>query len=412
MKRFGLTFGARADKSAQAIALPDDLLAQSCAACARQDAAALVVDGLRHEYGDQGATLQDVSLCLHPGEIVALVGPSGCGKTTTLRLIAGLERLQEGALRIGGLMAAAPGLHVPAENRNIGMMFQDYALFPHLTVAENVAFGLGRLDSTQRREQALEALADVGLAEFADRYPTTMSGGQQQRVALARALAPRPNVVLLDEPFSGLDAELRRSVRSDAIHLLKAAGAAALMVTHDPEEALFMAERIAVMRDGRIEQCDTPKALYDHPASPYVARFFSEVNEFAGTVRANLIRTPMGLVEAPGMADGAQALVMARPEHILVGEAALETGASFAGNVSFARWLGRTALIEVRLETGEAVFARISDKNWPDEGEAVEVALDPEHVHVFAGDRDAAPVIADIAKRDRANTSESLAFSG
>lgn len=413
MKSFGLTFGAPSKGDVPVIELPDDLLAQSCVACARQDAAALVVEGLRHEYGDQGATLQDVSLCLHPGEIVALVGPSGCGKTTTLRLIAGLERLQEGVLRIGGELAAAPGLHVPAENRNIGMMFQDYALFPHLTVAENVAFGLGRLDSADRREQALEALADVGLADFADRYPATMSGGQQQRVALARALAPRPNVVLLDEPFSGLDAALRRSVRSDAIHLLKAAGAAALMVTHDPEEALFMAERIAVMRDGRIEQCDTPKALYDNPASPYVARFFSEVNEFEGIVRANLIKTPMGLVEAPGLADGSQAVAMARPEHILVGDEAHETGASVIGNVAFARWLGRTALIEVRLETGEAVYARIADKQWPDEGETIEIAFDPDHVHVFAGDKDAhAPLSGSMpaAKRGGAEDIETLAI--
>ena len=327
-----------------------------------------------------------------------------------MRLIAGLERLQEGALRIGGVMAAAPGLHVPAENLNIGMMFQDYALFPHLTVAENVAFGLDRLDSAQRRQQALEALLDVCLLDLRiDIQPRCPVG--KSSVSNSRALAPRPNVVLLDEPFSRLDAELRRSVRSDAINLLKAAGAAALMVTHDPEEALFMAERIAVMRDGRIEQCDTPKALYDHPASPYVVRFFSEVNEFLGGVRANLIRTPMGLVEAPGMADGTEALVMVRPEHILVGESALETGASFAGNVSFARWLGRTALIEVRLETSEAVFARISDKNWPDAEEPVEIALDPEHVHVFASGRDAAQVKSDNLKHDSANTSKRLAFS-
>lgn len=406
MKRFGLTFAAQsAGKSFPAV-LADPTLAQSCSACARHDAAALIVEGLRHEYGKDGATLQDVSLCLHPGEIVALVGPSGCGKTTCLRLIAGLERLQQGALRVGGELAAAPGLHVPAESRHIGMMFQDYALFPHLTVAENVAFGLGKLDSGARREQVMEALRDVGLGDFADRYPATLSGGQQQRVALARALAPRPNVVLLDEPFSGLDAELRRTVRSEAIQLIKASGAAALLVTHDPEEALFMAERIAVMREGKIEQCDTPKVLYDNPASPYVARFFSEVNEFAGVARANLIETPLGLVDAPGMAEGASALVMTRPENVLVGERAIATGASVSGHVEFARWLGRMALIKIRLESGATVLARVADKNWPDEGEEVAVALDPDHIMVFSTDLGADD---EAVKSDSAQPPASLA---
>ena len=234
----------------------------------------------------------------------------------------------------------------------------------------------------------MAALQDVGLASFANRNPATLSGGQQQRVALARALAPRPKVVLLDEPFSGLDAELRRKVRGDAIHLLKASGAGALMVTHDPEEALFMSERIAVMRDGRIEQYGDPKTLYDEPKSAYVARFFSEINELTGVVRNGCIATALGAVRAVDLDEGASALAMTRPEHLLTGMAATATGRAVEGRVGFARWLGRTALIEVMLPSGEAVLARTADSQTPGEGEVLAVALDPGRTLCFASDSD------------------------
>ena len=370
----------------QALAHPS--LAKACGACARHDTPALVMEGIDHSYEPDADTLNGVSICLHPGEIVALVGPSGCGKTTTLRLAAGLERLQEGYIEVGGAVAATPDFHLPAEDRHVGMMFQDYALFPHLTVLENVAFGLTGISSAEKRERALSALSDVGLADLADRNPGTLSGVQQQRAALARALAPRPSVVLLDEPFSGLDAELRRQIRGDAIHLLKAAGAGALLVTHDAEEALFMAERIAVMREGRIEQQGDPRALYDHPASPYVAQFFSEINSLDGVVKAGVADTALGLTPAVGLADGA-ATVMARPEHLLIGDEAKATGRAVLGNVTLARWLGRTALIELCLPGGEMVMARTHEALSPAEGETMYVALDADRAFVFPPEENA-----------------------
>lgn len=395
MTRFRLNFPRRIGPGHKGGALPDMFarpsFAKACQACARHDASALEMEGVSHAYGVEPPVLEDVALCLHPGEIISLVGPSGCGKTTTLRLVAGLERLQTGVIRVGADIVAGAGRDVPAEDRNVGMMFQDYALFPHLTVAENVAFGLAGVDGKQRRARALAALRDVSLDQFADRNPATLSGGQQQRVALARALAPRPNVVLLDEPFSGLDAELRRKVRGDAIHLLKAAGAAALMVTHDPEEALFMSERIAVMRAGRIEQIGGPKDLYDRPSSPYVARFFSEINELRGVAHKGVVSTPLGDAPANGLGEGAAALAMMRPEHLLLGDAAMATGRAIEGRVGFARWLGRTALIELRLPNGQDIMVRTSEPSWPEEGAACWVALDPARVHCFAADADETP---------------------
>lgn len=389
-------------------AFADPVRAKACMGCERHDAPALTIEDLSHAYGRGAAVLNDVSLCLHSGEIVALVGPSGCGKTTTLRLVAGLERLQSGFIRIGA-ETVTPDHWLPAEDRNVGMMFQDYALFPHLSVLENVAFGLARLDGKARKARALAALSDVGLAEFADRNPATLSGGQQQRVALARALAPKPNVVLLDEPFSGLDAELRRKVRGDAIRLVKAAGAAALLVTHDPEEALFMSERIAVMRDGRIEQYGGPRALFDRPASPYVARFFGEINELPGVVSGGRVETPLGVAPAGDAAEGAPALVMTRPEHLLIGEAAAATGHGAVGRVSFARWLGRTALIELRLDDGQTVLVRTSEPLWPEAGAEVTLALDPARTHCFPANGAAEPLPAPTPAP--AAGAERLAFS-
>lgn len=408
MSRFRLNLPNKLSRKGAVDRFADPATALACRACARHDAAALVIDGLTHAYGAESEVLRGVSLCLHAGEIVSLVGPSGCGKTTTLRLVAGLERLQAGAIQVGDQLAAAPSLHRPAEARNVGMMFQDYALFPHLTVAENVAFGLSKLDSAERRARALAALKDVGLDDYADRYPTTLSGGQQQRVALARALAPRPNVVLLDEPFSGLDAELRRKVRADAIHLLKAADVGALMVTHDPEEALFMSDRIAVMRDGRIDQYGAPKDLYSNPASPYVARFFGEINELSGTVHGGVVETPLGPAPAVGLQDGAEALVMTRPEHLLLGDAARRTGRAVEGRIGFARWLGRTALIELKLPNGQNILARTTDQEWPEDGAAIDIAMDPGRAHVFAVNTSVEQPIVDPAPNDSA---ERLALS-
>lgn len=251
---------------------------------------ALVSDGpmLSHEqplriaslcknYGKSPAVC-GVDLAVAPGEILTLLGPSGCGKTTTLRLIAGFERPDRGEVTIGGKVVASGSHWIAPEERGVGMVFQDYALFPHLTVAENVAFGLGKADTGNRKQRVSQMLRLVGLEEQKDRYPHNLSGGQQQRVALARALAPRPALVLLDEPFSNLDASLRVQMREEVRRILKESGAAAIFVTHDQKDALAISDRVVVMNQGLVEQVGSPREIYQFPHTAFVARFVGQTN--------------------------------------------------------------------------------------------------------------------------------------
>ena len=235
-----------------------------------------------------------------PGAIVALLGPSGCGKTTLLRTIAGLERLDGGEVRIGDAVVSGPGAHVPPERRRVGMVFQDWALFPHLTVAQNVGYGLPRVDRRGPRVEA--ALAMVGLAGLGDRSPGTLSGGQQQRVALARALAPEPGVLLLDEPFSNLDSALRVQVRTEVHQLLADLGVTTVFVTHDQEEAFVLGDEVAVMHEGAIVQQAEPATLYARPATPWVATFVGDANLVEATADGHTAATPVGPIalDAPG----------------------------------------------------------------------------------------------------------------
>jgi iron(III) transport system ATP-binding protein len=248
-----------------------------------------------------------------PGELLALLGPSGCGKSTTLRLIAGLERPDAGTIAIGGVTVVDDSLILPPERRHVGLVFQDYALFPHLTVAGNVAYGLPRAERASPRINELLEL--VGLAGFGDRYPRELSGGQQQRVALARALAPAPELLLLDEPFSGLDPGLRQHLRAEVRQILQRAGATGLLVTHDQEEALSIADRVAVMLDGHIVQIDTPERIYYAPTTPAVALFIGDANLLHGIATAHGIETPLGLLTRPTAQRG-PVKVMLRPELI------------------------------------------------------------------------------------------------
>ena len=250
----------------------------------------LVVEILRHRYGPR-RVLDGISLTVPPGEVHCLVGPSGCGKSTTLRLIAGLEHLQAGRVALNGRLLAEPRHQLPPERRRVGLMFQDFALFPHLRVAENVAFGLVGRD---RPARAAALLAKVNMTQHARSYPHTLSGGEQQRVALARALAPEPDLMLLDEAFSALDTELRARVRDDTLGLLRAAGTPTLLVTHDAGEAVQVGDRLYAMRDGRIVQAGSPAELYARPADAFVAGFFGPLNRFKGPVEAGHIVTPLG----------------------------------------------------------------------------------------------------------------------
>ena len=278
----------------------------------------LALHQMSHSYGDH-AVFSGISVSVADGEIVCLLGPSGCGKTTLLRVAAGLEKVQAGTVTLSGDVVATPERQLPPEKRGVGLMFQDFALFPHLSVSANVAFGLRDMAGSARNKRVEEVLRQVNMYERRDDYPHQLSGGQQQRVALARALAPNPAVMLLDEPFSGLDQNLRISVREETLGVLKASNVATLLVTHNPEEAMFMADRIIVMGPGgKILQEGTPNEIYASPAHPFVATYFGQVNQFEGTAKDGNVETPLGPVPVPHIEDGCQVDVVIRPHGILL----------------------------------------------------------------------------------------------
>ena len=349
----------------------------------------LLLEDVRHAYNET-KVLRDVSLSVAPGELVCLVGPSGCGKSTTLRLVAGLETLERGRILIDGEIVSGEGVHRPAEQRNVGLMFQDYALFPHLTVMQNVTFGLNGQSAATRRERGRAVLAEVEMEAYAESYPHMLSGGQQQRAALARALAPQPRLMLLDEPFSGLDSQLRGQVRDDTMHILKGSGAGTLMITHDPEEAMFMADRIVVMKDGRVEQVDGPADIYCKPASPFVTSFFSEVNRLRGRVSGGVVETPVGNVQAKGLADGLPVDVLIRPEALrLETPCGRNDECCSVARVIAARMLGRSSLVHLSLAAQEGevhLHSRMPGRFLPREDEVMEITLDNEQTFIFPVD--------------------------
>ena len=266
-------------------------------------ASSLGFEGVTHAYGAK-PTLRDVTLTAPAGEITCLLGPSGSGKTTLLRIAAGLEREHGGRIVVSDREVAGPERFLEPERRGIAYMFQDFALFPHLSVLENVTFGLASLPRRRAREAAVAALSRVGLSDVLDRFPDMLSGGQQQRVALARALAPRPGILLMDEPFSGLDTRLRDAVRADTLRILRETSATAIVVTHDADEAMRMGDRIALLREGRLVQDGTARDLYRAPVDLFTARFFSDLNVLEGIAGAGVADTPLGRVPAASVRDG------------------------------------------------------------------------------------------------------------
>ncbi len=349
----------------------------------------LSVERLRHAYGER-VVVEDVSLAVGPGEVHCLVGPSGCGKTTILRLIAGLEPLQAGRVVIDGEVMAEAGYALAPEARRVGLMFQDFALFPHLRVIDNVAFGLRGLDARARRHRALELLAQVGLTGHATSYPHMLSGGEQQRVALARALAPGPRLMLLDEPFSSLDASLREQVREDTIALLRSARTPVLMVTHDAEEAVRVGDRIHVMLEGHILQSGTPAQLYARPASPFVASFFGPLNRFKGWAVGGVVSTPVGAIEVGGLSDGTAVDVLIRPEALRLSR---DGGASpHRFRIRRVRDLGTNRVLELELPEGPLLMVRMTSAAEFSEGDRVAVEVDPSQVYVYRSAPPSAPV--------------------
>ena len=264
---------------------------------------ALVLEGVTKRYGRTTA-VDSIDLTAAPGELVTLIGPSGCGKSTTLRLVAGLDRPDAGTIRIAGDVVADARRFQEPERRRVGLVFQDHALFPHLTVAQNVAFGLNRIPRGERQARVVEVLDLVRLGHLAARYPHELSGGEQQRVALARALAPRPAVVLMDEPFSSLDESLRAQVRADTVAVLRETGTTGMLVTHDQTEALAVGDRVVVMRGGRVEQADTPERVFEQPATRFVASFMGDADFLPAHVHDALLTCEIGVVSTvPGWAQ-------------------------------------------------------------------------------------------------------------
>ena len=342
-------------------------------------AAQLTFEGVERRYGDMLA-LAGIDLDIAPAEIVCLLGPSGCGKTTLLRVAAGIEKPSGGRVLINGREIAGPTRFVPPEDRGVGLMFQDFALFPHLTVLGNVAFGLKALPKAEARREALAALQRVGLQHMADDYPHILSGGQQQRVALARAIVPRPAVMLMDEPFSGLDVQLREAMQEETLTLLRETRATSVIVTHNPEEAMRIGDRIAVMRAGRLAQAGSAEALYHRPADLFVARLFSEINEIGYRVGPGGLDTPMGVVAAPGFAAGSRAIACIRERGIDLSRA----GEGLAGRVLDVKFLGDVARLEVGVEGfDKPLKVRVRESDGWARGAEVRARIDPGRVLVF-----------------------------
>lgn len=348
-------------------------------------------ENLHKSFGPTAAVC-GVNLEVMHGEIVALLGPSGCGKTTTMRLIGGLERPEAGRITIGGRVVAAPDHFVPPEQRQVGMVFQNYALFPHLSVADNVGYGLargwrarfgGRDDAYTARVRSVLEL--VGLAGLEQRMPHELSGGQQQRVALARALAPQPQVLLLDEPFSGLDASLRDQVRAEVRRILRAGGTTVLVVTHHQEEALFLGDRVAVMNEGVVEQIDRPEAIFLAPASRFVAEFIGAAFFIDAVVAHAGLDTELGfLPQAVSLPLGTRVDVAARPDDLT-----LTAAPDGSAQLLSATYRGDSYLYELRLPSGKIVRGASAHTDHYAPGTRLDVSLTPGHALAYFQTREA-----------------------
>ncbi len=317
----------------------------------------LELGGVTREFGPEAA-VEDFSLAVREGELLTLLGPSGCGKTTTLRLIAGLDEPTAGTVSVAGKTVAGDGTFVAPEDRDIGLVFQDFALFPHLTVAENIAFGIDDWPAAERADRVDELLELVEMTDHREKSPSQLSGGQQQRVALARSLAPEPAIILLDEPFSNLDVRLRVEMREEVRDILKRTGVTAVSVTHDQEEALSISDRVAIVNDGRLEQVGQPEVVFENPRSRFVASFLGRASFLTGRVRGETVETELGTLptdrfNGPVEAyDGAEIDVLVRPDDL---QATPTTEASADGQVVHRQYTGPNFVYRVELAGGDVV---------------------------------------------------------
>jgi len=343
----------------------------------------LAIRELRHAY-ESNEVVRGLSLSLEKGSIGCLLGASGCGKTTVLRCIAGFEPVQAGEIWLNGQLVSRRGVRVPTEDRRVGMVFQDYALFPHLTVAQNVGFGLRDGDRAARARRVDEVLETVRLGELRDKYPDELSGGQQQRIALARALAPRPDLLLLDEPFSNLDVEFRAQLSVEVREILKQQNTTAILVTHDQHEAFTLADEIGIMRNGLIEQWDTPYRLYHEPATRYVADFIGQGVFLPGTVLDKArIRLELGVFHG-NTADwpqGTEVDVLLRPDDILHDDAS-----PLQARVLHKAFRGAQFLYTLQLPAGGRVMSLVPSHHNHAIGERIGIRLEIDHLVVFRRD--------------------------
>jgi iron(III) transport system ATP-binding protein len=344
----------------------------------------LEVAGVSVSYGET-AVVHDVDLTLEPGGIGCLLGPSGCGKTTLLRAIAGFEPVSAGEIRLHGRLVSRPGTTLPPERRRVGMVFQDFALFPHLNVERNLAFGLRQQSGRERRERTGELLELVGMTSAARQYPHQLSGGQQQRIALARAMAPRPDILLLDEPFSSMDAELREQLAREVRSVLKRDGVTAILVTHDQLEAFAMSDHIAVMSGGRVHQQGSGFELYHEPADRFVADFIGQGVMLPGRVIDDLqVETELGVLagRAPhGLTAGRRAEVLLRPDDVLHDDAS-----PLKAEVVSRAFRGAEYLYTLRLESGQRILCLVQSHHNHAVGEAIGIRTDLEHLVAFPTD--------------------------
>ena len=302
---------------------------------------------ISHAYNDS-LVLSELNLEVTQGEITCLLGPSGGGKSTLLRLAAGLERVQSGSVELGGKVLATSRVHPAPENRPIGLMFQDNALFPHMSVEENVTFGLSQISKVERESRVQKLLAMVGMSEFAKRYPHQLSGGQQQRIALIRSLAPQPSILLMDEPFASIDVTLRRAVRESTRQILKQSNTTAVVVTHDPNEAMEMGDKIAILDEGKIVQVDSPQKLFNTPETPTVASLFGDAQSFLATFKEGFFETAYGkisTVSEHAFSSGEECLLVVRPEGFV-----LEKDASSVLQIIDVRFVGETWVVFIHSE--------------------------------------------------------------
>jgi iron(III) transport system ATP-binding protein len=341
----------------------------------------LELDGVTRSFGAETA-VDDLSLSVYEGELLTLLGPSGCGKTTTLRLLAGLDEPDSGEIRLGESSVAGPDAFVAPDERDVGLVFQSFALFPHLSVGENVGFGIADRSSSEVDERVTELLDLVGLADYRDHSPDDLSGGQRQRVALARSLAPEPEVLLLDEPFSNLDVSLRKEMREEVRRIIKETGVTAVSVTHDQEEALSISDRVAVISDGRVQQVDRPEVVFEQPESRFVAEFLGQAGFVSGHLRRGAVETEIGTVDAAvveGLGDeyeGAEVDVLVRPDDL---EATPADRPEAHGRIVERQYTGPSFVYSVELESGDVVYCEHNHADDLDLDQDVRVDLSVDH---------------------------------